>query len=256
MPKRTCLFRHIRKVVKRTVMSDEQPSGRKWYKDPILYVIIFLSCFFVIFILVLVNLPAPSDWLILDSESSNIGSAIGGVGTVVVGILNIIMLYLTFKSQNDKLELTKYLYDKQIKELQRRVEDEEKNNKYRKIKKKFDKIYGSWSSKKILLSERECSINNYFLLLEGNNFDDNDSKIIGEEILAIFSRLINILDELSKIEEEPKNELLQDIKDFYEDSMKPKYDVIINAQDEVIKEKLQKKNSRIETYIIHFQNNE
>jgi len=165
-------------MVKRTIMKDEQPSGNKWYKDPILYIIALISWLFIILTLLLVNLPAPFKWSVLDSESSNIGNAIGGIGTVVVGILNTIMLYLTFKRQSDSLELEKNKHDKQIKELQKRVEDEKKNNQYRRLQEKFDKIYESWSSKKIIFKENECSVNNYFLLLERNDLNDNDSKII------------------------------------------------------------------------------
>ena len=227
-------------------MKDKKSSSDKWYKDLKLYIIVIGSCLSITIILILVNLPARFKWLILDSESSNIGSAIGGVGTVVVGILNAIMLYLTFKRQSESLELEKDKLDIQIKKIERRIEDERKNNQYRILQIKFNEIRESLSSKKIILTGKECSINNYFLL---NDFNDIDSKIMGEEILETFSRLKNILEELSKIDKESKNDLFQEITDFYKNSMQHKYDVIIIRQDEAIKRKLQIINGKIETYI-------
>lgn len=40
---------------------------------------------------IIVNMPAYYDAFILDSKGANIGAAIGGIGTIVVGIANIIM---------------------------------------------------------------------------------------------------------------------------------------------------------------------
>ena len=50
--------------------------------------------------LYIVNMPAMFDCMVLSNNSSaNIGSAIGGVSALIVGIANVVMLYLTFGSQ-------------------------------------------------------------------------------------------------------------------------------------------------------------
>jgi hypothetical protein len=251
-------------------LSKNVPRPKIWYQDPMFYISAFVSFPLIFIILLIVNHTAPVPWLVLDSESSNIGSAIGGIGAVVVGILNAIMLYLTFRRQSDSLELEKYkhdqemimlkkkmelekdAFDKELKELQRKIEDEKKINQYRRLQENFDKICNSWTSKKIKLTGKKRSINNYIL---SDDINSTDSKIIAEEILGTFSRLNNIFEELSKLEKEYKNELMQEINSFYEVYMEPKYDIIINSQDEVIKEKLQKKKRKIDTYINDYRNN-
>lgn len=69
-------------------------------KETIKFSVISLSIIIATgFTIFIVNLPAISEKLELNTTSANIGNAIGGIATLTVGICNIYMLYLAFKVQ-------------------------------------------------------------------------------------------------------------------------------------------------------------
>lgn len=72
-------------------------------KDTIIhFIIISISIIFLLIVSVLiVTRSAFFDFFVLSNSEALIGNAIGGIGTVVIGMANVIVLYFAFKTQKE-----------------------------------------------------------------------------------------------------------------------------------------------------------
>jgi hypothetical protein len=201
----------------------------KWYNNQIFISIIWLlgSSLFTILVLVLVNMPALHEWFVMSNQDSGtIGDAVGGVGTVTVGIVSIIMLWLAFTRQGDSIKIER-----------EKMELEREFNQCIHFRAQLYAIRTSWMSMKITSDGgKEYSMNKYIELLKT---DDNlDKEPVCNEILFHFLEVETLLTELSGIREENKYKLLRGAKVFYDTIMSPKYTEIMKFANASIAQKL------------------
>ncbi len=133
--------------------------------------------------LLCVNMPAIFDGMVLSNNSAaNIGSAIGGISTLIVGVANVGMLYLTFRSQMRTLQLQEKKMAKRS-EAQRRKE--ELQNKYLKMEKEKNEML----IKKVYERNEELFMNNRlnnikFTWIKLFSIETNASKGIDMNVLV------------------------------------------------------------------------
>lgn len=155
----------------------------------------------------IVNMPAYCNAFILDSEGANIGAAIGGIGTIVVGIANIIMLYLAFKKQTEANDIQNELIASnaeknalEIKNLRHQNTEYEENEKKHALEIKNLQDKYALEIKKMqdkYKAEREATeLNRYLTMLdyikkqwESIHFEDDKNKFIGSAAVKKYFEL-------------------------------------------------------------------
>lgn len=191
----------------------------------ILLAVALIVSLVIAFVLFIVTRPALLESFVLRDSANTIGGAIGGIGTVIIGvctitiaIANVIMLYMTFKNQYEANEQRKNEIKKQ---------EEEKNvNEFRK---RLANIQNHWNS--IQLE----SVHGRFLGIDAideyvSSYKDIDNKkSFTMRLFLIYQDLFYYLDAIKNMEQNNNiQQLYSQAQKFYEHYMEKTCKTIIN----------------------------
>ena len=187
------------------------------------YAILVFSIFFLIMlVLFLVTRPALFGCFVLGDDASSIGSAIGGIGAVIVGIANVIMLYLTFNEQRKANKKQQIQIEEEKKE---RIAEKEYSN-FLEFQNQLERIKQSWFFKELNINKTIFvgidAINKYVSLCKYNNTEEMLNKeTINADILFNYQEFYAHLCEIKKrMKNDYQKRLLSQSKSFYEHFMK------------------------------------
>lgn len=239
------------------------------FKTILRFIIISIGIILLIIItIVIVNAPALFNFCILGANSANIGNAIGGIATVVIGIVNIFMLYLAFKVQYQANQAQNQTYENEKKRNEKEIEKNEKeiqfikkqittqdqslkqmNDKFNKDKinykfdryfEKFEKLKDKWLHAFSLQGNNKYPVNETNKAIKKAMNTDNILSLYIKEYSAVLETLSK--DNLPK---KSKQQLYDYMRPFYSTFIIPIYNEIKNDDTD-----LQQAYSKIEKIFI------
>jgi len=218
-------------------------------------------------VLFFVTRHALFDSFVLGSDEYNIGGAIGGISTFVVGIgsviaatVNAIMLFLTFKNQSivNKQQQQELIEQRTwYNNLNDKIKKTEEEKQFLELRNQFENIKQFWFSIELITNKKKYSgadaIDNYVSLRKvprPKETIENEKNFYAKFFYCYQKLNLYLCAIPNEIQEKHKQQLLPDIKSFYNENMYLAYRDIIEKTGQCSEniEKWKDINEAIESY--------